>query len=49
MYGNEDGGRFFDEGRLLNGIQHQIAVAFGLMGKRCEDVPADAEIGTAHV
>ena len=48
-YGDEDFGEFFDEGGLLFGGDHDVAVAEFGGGERGEDATADAEVGGAHV
>jgi len=42
-------GEILDEEPLLLGIEHEVAVAFFDVGKRGEDVAADAEVGGAEV
>lgn len=47
--GDEDLGEFFDEGGLLFGGDHDVAVAEFGGGEGGEDAAADAEVGGAHV
>lgn len=47
--GQENFGKILDEELLLLGIEHEVAVAFFDVGKRGEDVAADAEVGGAEV
>jgi len=49
FYGDEDFGEFFDEGGLLLGRKHEVAVALFDGGQGSEDAVAHAEVGIAHV
>ena len=47
--GDEDFGEVFDEGGLLFGGDHDVAVAEFCGGECGEDAAADAEVGGAHM
>jgi hypothetical protein len=49
FYGYEDFGEFFDEGGLLFGREHQVAVSLFGGGEGGEDAVAYPEVGIAHV
>ena len=49
FYGDEDFGEFFDEGGLLLGGEHEVAVALFGGGEGGENAVAYAEVGAAHV
>ena len=48
-YGDEDFGEFFDEGGLLFGSDHDVAIAEFRGGEGRENTSADAEVGGAHM